>query len=144
MGKERCPTCSAFGRGGEKRSTLPEDASKKESTATIPIEDIGVVIIDHQQITITQGLLASLMDNNAAVITCDSTHHPTGLLMPLSTHNIQNERFRAQLDASEPLKKQLWALSIEQKLYNQGRLLNSIGEEGDYLIEMSKRVKIKG
>lgn len=124
----------------EKNDTLTE-TFKKESTATIPIEDIGVVIIDHQQITITQGLLASLMDNNAAVITCDSTHHPTGLLMPLSTHNVQSERFRAQISASEPLKKQLWAQTVEQKLYNQGCLLNSIDEKGDYLIEMSKKVK---
>jgi CRISPR-associated protein Cas1 len=124
----------------EKNDTLTE-TFKKESTATIPIEDIGVVIIDHQQITITQGLLSCLMDNNAAVITCDSTHHPTGLLMPLSTHNVQSERFRAQIDASQPLKKQLWGQTIEQKLYNQGCLLNAIGEKGDYLLELSKRVK---
>lgn len=124
----------------EKNDTLTE-TFKKESTATIPIEDIGVVIIDHQQITITQGLLASLMENNAAVITCDATHHPTGLLMPLSTHNVQSERFRTQVEASQPLKKQLWGQTVEQKLFNQGCLLNSIGERGDYLLELSKKVK---
>src|ERR1700733_6104720 len=108
----------------EKNDKLPE-TFKKKSIATIPIEDIGVVIIDHQQITITQGLLASLMDNNAAVITCDSTHHPTGMLMPLASNIVQSERFRAQIDASQPLKKQLWGQTIEQKLYNQGCLLNT-------------------
>ena len=75
---------------------------------TIPIEDIGVVILDNKQITITQGLMEALLDNNCAVITCDSKRMPTGLLLPLSGNTVQNERFRAQLDSSLPLKKQLW------------------------------------
>lgn len=124
----------------EKNDTLTE-TFKKEAIATIPVEDIGVVFIDHQQITITQGLLASLLENNVAVITCDSTHHPVGLMLPLSANNVQSERFKAQIDATQPLKKQLWGQTIGQKLFNQGALLNEIGEEGDYLIEMSTKVK---
>ena len=56
---------------------------KKELERTVPIEDIGVVVLDHKQITITQGLLEKLMENNCAVITCDSTRMPAGLLLPL-------------------------------------------------------------
>lgn len=124
----------------EKNDLLPLEF-KKEATASIPVEDIGIVVLDHKQITITQALLESLMDNNCVVITCNSTHHPSGLLMPLSGNSIQNERFREQLDASEPLKKQLWAQTISQKIKNQSNLLESIGIDNSYLIPLYRNVK---
>ena len=65
----------------EKNDTLTE-SFKKEAVATIPVEDIGVVIIDHKQVTITQGLMSALIENNASVIVCNDTHHPTGLMLP--------------------------------------------------------------
>lgn len=97
---------------------------KKESVTTIPIEDIGVVVLDHQQITFTQGLLAHLLECNCAVITCDSHHLPIGLQLPLEGNTTQNERFRDQLEASLPLKKQLWQQTIQQKIANQAAVLN--------------------
>lgn len=90
---------------------------------TIPIEDIGVVILDHQQIMITQGLMAMLLENNCAVITCDTKHLPTGLFLPLAANTVQNERFRLQLDASLPLRKQLWQQTVIQKIRNQASVL---------------------
>jgi len=124
----------------EKNDLLPSEF-KREAKASIPVEDIGIVVLDHKQITITQALLEALMENNAVVITCNSTHHPSGLLMPLSGNTIQNERFRAQLDASEPLKKQLWAQTISQKIKNQSMVLESRGIENAYLIPLYRNVK---
>lgn len=124
----------------EKNDTLTE-TFKKEATANIPIEDIGIVILDHKQITVTQALIEALLDNNVVLITCNSTHHPTGLMMPLSGNTIQNERFRAQLDASEPLKKQLWAQTVTQKIKNQCAVLRSMGIDHTYLIPLYKNVK---
>ena len=72
-------------------------------TKTVPIEDIGLVILDHQQITITQSLLAKLLANNTAVITCDNTHHPVGLQLCLDGHTLQSQKFKAQVSASIPL-----------------------------------------
>ncbi len=92
---------------------------------TIPIEDIGVLITDHQQITITHGLLEKLMANNCAVITCNSSHHPHGLLLPLDGNSIQSERYRHQLSASVPLKKQMWQQTIKAKIENQAQLLKN-------------------
>ena len=89
----------------EKNDTLPE-IFKRQSVITKPIEDIGVVVLDNKQITITQGLLEALLENNCSVITCDSKSMPVGLMLPLCGNSIQNERFRDQLDASLPLKKQ--------------------------------------
>lgn len=124
----------------EKNESLPENF-KKEAAATIPIEDIGIVVLDHKQITITNAVLDALMQNNVAVISCDATHHPSGLLLPLSTNTIQNERYRAQLDASEPLKKQLWAQTVEQKIKNQAFVLRSQDINHSYLETLCKSVK---
>lgn len=90
---------------------------------TVPIEDIGVVVLDHKQITITHGVLEALLENNSAVITCDSCRMPVGLLLPLCGNTTQNERFRTQLDASLPLQKQLWQQTIRAKIENQAATL---------------------
>lgn len=109
-----------------KNDSLPE-LFKKDAERTIPIEDIGVVVLDHKQITITHNLLEQLLQNNCAVITCDSSHLPIGLLLPLSGNTIQTQRFGHQINASEPLKKQLWQQTIEAKITNQAQLLEKRG-----------------
>lgn len=96
---------------------------KEKAVRTIPIEDIGVVMLDNKQITITQALLEALMLNNTAVINCDSIHMPIGLLMPLSANTLQNERFRDQIEASLPLRKQLWQQTVQAKIRNQAAIL---------------------
>lgn len=109
-----------------KNTSLPE-SFKREAERTIPVEDIGVVVLDHSQITITQGLLEALLENNCAVITCDKNRLPVGLMLPLCGNTTQNERFRHQLAASQPLKKQLWQQTIQQKIANQAAVLESRG-----------------
>lgn len=106
--------------------TLP-DTFKQNAERTIPIEDIGVVVFDHAQITITQGLLEALLENNCAVITCDKSRLPVGLMLPLCGNTTQNERFRYQLTASQPLKKQLWQQTVQQKIANQAAVLEARG-----------------
>lgn len=106
----------------EKVDSLSEDF-KKAAEVTRPIEDIGVVVLDHKQITITQGALEALLENNCAVITCDSQHLPVGLFLPLVGNTTQNERFRDQLNASIPLRKQLWQQTIQCKIKNQATVL---------------------
>lgn len=101
------------------------DALKKQMEVTKPIEDIGVLVLDHKQITITSGVLEALLANNCAVITCDSKSMPVGLMLPLYGNTTQNERFRQQLDASIPLKKQLWQQTIKMKIENQADVLQS-------------------
>lgn len=107
------------------KSDVPQKM-KEDSTITIPIEDIGVVVLDHQQITLTQGLLAHLLENNSAVITCDSNHLPIGLQLPLVGNTLQSERFREQIESSLPLKKQLWQQTIQQKIANQAAVLKKM------------------
>ncbi len=124
----------------ERNSELPEQF-KKESVAKIPVEDIGVVILDHQQITITQGLLAALLENNTAVIACNDTHHPEGMMLPLDVHHVQQERFRYQIEASVPLKKQLWQQTVSAKIQNQAALLEKTGIEAGKLRSFIGKLK---
>lgn len=104
-------------------------AEVDDSMQTRPIEDIGVLILDHQQITITSALLSALVENNVAVISCNDNYMPVGLFMPLKMNTVQNERFRAQIDASLPLKKQMWQQTIQAKIANQGAVLDICREE---------------
>ena len=90
----------------------------EEEIGSIPIEDIGIVILDHSQITISHALIQELLENNVAFITCNAQHHPAGLLLNLDGHSAQAERFRYQIEASEPLKKQLWQQTVYQKVKN--------------------------
>jgi CRISPR-associated protein Cas1 len=108
---------------------------------TIPIEDIGVIILDNQQITISHFLIAKLLANNAALITCDATHHPTGLMLNLDGNQLQSARFKAQTEATLPLKKQLWQQTVKAKLKNQASLLNKLGKNHENIIRWSEEVK---
>lgn len=109
-------------------------------TKSIPIEDVGIVILDDQQITITQGLLFSLIENNAAVISCNATHHPIGLFMPLDMNELQSAKFKAQIQCSEPLKKNLWQQTVKAKITNQGLLLKKYEKKVEQLRYLAKTV----
>lgn len=110
-------------------------------TKSVPIEDVGLLILDHQQITITQSLLAKLLANNTAVITCDDTHHPTGMLLNLDGHTLQSQKFQAQVEATVPLKKQLWQQTVAAKIQNQAAMLAFRREENKILLSLAASVK---
>jgi len=124
----------------EKNDSLPE-YFKQQAKATIPIEDIGVVVLDEKQITITHALLSALLDNNVAVITSDDTHHPNGMFMPLSGNTVQTEKFKAQIEATLPLKKNLWQQTVQQKILNQAELLKRENIETENMLYWAKSVR---
>ncbi len=108
----------------ELNASLPE-CFKEKQILTKPIEDIGVVVLDNKQITITSSAIEALLENNTSVITCNSKGMPVGLMLPLYGNTVQNERFREQLAASLPLKKQLWQQTIKIKIANQHQVLSN-------------------
>lgn len=113
--------------------TLPE--------RTVPIEDIGMLVLEHQQITISHYLLDKLLANNVSLVTCNETRHPSGMMLPLESNTIQSERFRAQIEASEPLKKQLWQQTVKAKINNQCAVLKKWNVPHQTLINLSQSVK---
>lgn len=113
-------------RNGQLVVKLEKRDDEPERQATIPIEDIGIVVLDHRQITLTHGVMAALLENNASVVTCNDTHMPVGLMLPLEGHTVQQERFQSQLSSSLPLRKQLWQQTVQQKILNQAVLLHEL------------------
>jgi CRISPR-associated protein Cas1 len=118
--------------------SFPEE-DKKE--VTVPIEDLGYIVLENPQITITTGLLMKLVQNKTAVITCDKQHLPCSFLQPLVGHSEQTERIRHQLNASLPLKKNLWQQTISTKITNQAQHLIRQGKNGLKLTRWAKEVK---
>lgn len=108
---------------------------------SIPIEDIGIIILDHPQITVTQVVMERLLANNVALVTCDETHHPIGMMLNLNGHSLQSQRFQYQIDASIPLKKQLWQQTVEAKIQNQAAVLELQRAENKYLQRLASSVK---
>lgn len=113
---------------------------KDQETKTVAIEDIGVIVLENQQITITNGLLEKLTNNNVALINCNQQHMPIGLLMPLNGHTEQSERFKNQLNASAPLKKNLWQQTVFSKIQNQANLLKEKGVPMQNMLHWAKNV----
>jgi len=107
----------------------------------VSIEDIGILVLEHQQISLTHYLLDKLVSANVAVITCNESHHPTGLLMPLESNTLQSERFRKQIEATEPLKKQLWQQAVKAKITNQAAVLKKWNGKYRLLSNLADSVK---
>ena len=113
----------------------------QDVTRTVPIEDVGVVILDHKQITITHALIDALLANNCAIVTSNDKHLPVGLMLPLDGHNLQSERFREQIEASEPLKKQLWQQTVTAKILGQAHVLGTQHIEHGNMMAWAKIVR---
>ena len=112
--------------------------SDKETT--VPIEDIGFVVLENQESYISLPALSKLSSNNVAVIFCNNKHMPQSMLLNLDTHHIQQEHFRNQLNASEPLKKQLWQQVIKHKINHQADLLSLTGNTSNPLKHYASKV----
>ena len=108
---------------------------------TFPLEDVGLVEIDSPQVSLTGACLQGLVANGVVVIVCDDRHHPTGILLPLTGHTLQQKHQRAQLEAPRPLAKQLWRDTVVAKIQNQAGLLKIMGGEYRPLQLMCKGVK---
>jgi CRISPR-associated protein Cas1 len=115
---------------------FPDDSPVRQ----VPIEDIGMVVLENQQITITNGLLAKLTERKVAVVSCNAQHLPDGLLLPMTGHSEQSERIRYQMEASIPLKKNLWQQTISSKIRNQAGLLAEKGKGSKRLEYLYKNV----
>ena len=124
----------------EKNDSLPEHF-KKDAVSRIPIEDIGIMILDNPHITVSNALLMSLNDNNSAIISCDSSHMPYGLMLPTSSHHAFTEKLGYQLGATLPLKKNLWQQTVISKIENQSAHLKKRGINTDKMDFFIRQVK---
>jgi CRISPR-associated protein Cas1 len=117
----------------------PKDDPKNQQQ--VPIEDVGVVLMEHPEGMMSQGAVCKLLANNAALIYCDKNHLPAGMLLPIEGNSLQQERFMAQIGASLPLKKQLWQQTIIAKIKNQGLVLEAQSRNALPMWNKMKQVK---
>ncbi|MGC1390443.1 MAG: type II CRISPR-associated endonuclease Cas1 [Bacteroidales bacterium] len=105
--------------------SYPVEENKNDSL--VPIEDVGLVILDNPQIIVSNALLMALNENNSAVISCDTSHLPYGLMLPMFSHHAFTEKLHFHLEASQPLMKNLWQQTVIAKIENQAAVLKSVG-----------------
>ena len=117
------------------------DPESKEEKGSVPIEDIGLLMIDHYQITLSHQLIQELMKNNVILISCDERHLPLAGMLPFSGNSLFSERIKTQIEVSEPLKKQLWKQTIECKIQNQLKVLEQLDKYASPMYEYHKQVK---
>ncbi len=117
------------------------EPSSNEMKGRVPVEDLGLLMLDHFQITISHQLIQKMMGKNVVVVSCDSQHLPHGIMLPLYGHTEHSDRVKDQLEASEPLKKQLWKQTVECKIENQKEVLVKLGNYYEPMLEYQKNVK---
>ena len=108
---------------------------------TIPIEDIGMVIIENQMVSVSIPLLNELVDAGVAVVFCDRKGMPHAMLQNMDGNNLQGEFLRNQIEVGEVLRKQLWKQIVEAKIKNQSALLEKLHGKGAQLKPLYMNVK---
>lgn len=116
----------------------PQDCDKKDRT--VPIQDVAVLVLDNDRITLSQPLIAKCAELGVVIVGCDEKHLPVSLTLSLNGNSNQSQIFQAQAQISEPLKKQLWKQIVIQKINNQAALLKTIGGNAEFLKELAQKV----
>lgn len=100
-----------------------------DTVAQVPVEDLGVLILQHPAIVITQALVLACQQNNVAVVFCDELHLPYSLLLPLTEANsLHSKIIREQMAVTEPTRKRLWQLIVRHKISMQSKVLRCLGK----------------
>ncbi len=108
---------------------------------TVPLDEVGVLVVSHPCVSFTQAVLAGLAGAGGAFVACDGRHMPVGMMLPLGGHHVQAERFAAQAAAPLPLKKRLWQQIVKAKIRAQGRLLERLRGGDDGLLRLARQVR---
>jgi CRISPR-associated protein Cas1 len=113
---------------------------RKDGPVRLPIEDVAWLVIDTPQVTLSTALIAACMDAGLVIITTDSTHTPSGMLLPFHRHHRQAEIAAMQIGISAPLKKRLWQTIVQAKIANQAAALSEFGRDAAALLAMARLV----
>ena len=109
--------------------------------ATLPIEDLGVVIVDDVRATYTQAAFLALLEAGATVLVAGRDHLPAGMMLPLDAHHIQTERHRAQIETRIPVRKRTWQAIVRAKIEQQATVLSHFTGDHGGLVPLALRVR---
>ena len=118
------------------RVKFPEE----KMDVSVPVEDVGIIILEHPQIPISHALIGYLLNNNTAVVTCDGFHMPQGMMLNLNGHTEQQEHFRVQISATDAQKARMWQQTVRAKILNQAALLKQNGLETENMERWAAKV----
>jgi len=108
---------------------------------TVPLNELGVLVVSHPQVSLTHAVLSRLSAAGGAVVVCDQKHLPVGMMLPLQGHFAQAERFAQQARASRPTCKRLWQQIVRSKIRAQSRLLSDLHDDDRGLSALVSRVR---
>jgi CRISPR-associated protein Cas1 len=112
-----------------------------QETSSIPCEDVGILLVDHQGVTYTHSVFTELLKSGAAIVLCGGNHHPSGLLLPIESNSVQTERYRFQIEAKEPVKKRLWQQIVRTKIKHQAKLVEDDKDVYKALMVLREKVR---
>jgi CRISPR-associated protein Cas1 len=105
------------------------DKDENQTTRTFPLEDLGCVVVESMQMTLTSYCISVLAENNIMLLFCDSSHMPAAETLPFSGNSLTGKHTAAQLDSTPALKGRLWKQTVQAKIINQAGCLTSLGIE---------------
>lgn len=116
------------------------DGERKE-LGQVPLDDITAVIANAHGLSYTNNLLVALAERNAPLVICAANHNAVGMLLPIEGNYQQAKRFDAQIAASQPLRKRLWADIVKSKLQQQAAALEAAGAPHIPLAALVRKVR---
>jgi CRISPR-associated protein Cas1 len=115
---------------------------QSEIVGQVPIEDLGVLILQHPAIVLTQQLIVACQKNKVVIVFCDEKHLPYSLILPIGEgHTLHNKILKQQMAISEPTRKRLWQKIVQHKIKEQEQTLVMLNKESTRLSFLSTQVK---
>ena len=116
------------------------DGERKE-LGQVPLDDIAAVIANAHGLSYTNNLLVALAERGAPFVLCSANHNAVGMLLPIEGNFEQAKRIEAQIAASLPTHKRLWATVVRSKLEQQGAALEATGAPPAPLLALAAKVR---
>ena len=113
----------------------------ESEAASVPLEDIGLLILDNTQCSLTQSVLTGVLEAGAVIMASDKSHLPLGLMLPLNRYHGVAARQIAQAEANLPLKKRLWQQLVKNKISGQARVLKYFHQSDSGLTILASKVR---
>jgi CRISPR-associated protein Cas1 len=115
---------------------------QSEIVGQVPIEDLGVLILQHPAIVLTQQLIVACQKNKVVIVFCDEKHLPYSLILPIGEgHTLHNKILKQQIAISEPTRKRLWQQIVQHKIKEQEQTLVMLNKESTRLNYLTTQVK---
>ncbi len=109
--------------------------------AQVPIEDLGVLVLNDPSITMSQRIMAELASANVAVILCDKKRLPVATLTPIEGNTLHTKTLAMQVQIKETTKKRLWKSIIQAKVRAQAGALDAAHINSGPLRAFAEKVK---